>query len=370
MLFFGFLVGCGLSVAKPIGGVEEDVADSVDEPAPDVDSDSGQVEPPCAPEGTAVCPIPVPSTPYFDSGDTRASASDNIDRYACAPETDESGPELIYRIDVPVDGVLAVEVESAAGVDVDVHLLSAPDGDACLSRGHLRAAWFVSAGSWYVSADTWVDEAGVAWPGAFELLVNFLALGQGPCAMPRTDLSMYWSTCEPGLDCDDSGARPVLHTPSIGPTVLEAHLVTEAESFGGGWPTSFTDRIQRHYEVSEAASGWPMNRDQPWAPAGEGGSEFGQAAYGAPLPVEDEAWYVNMYWRDRPSPGTRMILINPYTGAAVVAAGGYETGPGDATRIGGASEEVHDALATDHLDPILFGFAADQSLSLGPIACW
>ncbi|MEZ4436073.1 MAG: hypothetical protein R3F65_27060 [bacterium] len=105
------------------------------------------------------------------------------------------------------------------------------------------------------------------------------------------------------------------------------------------------------------------------APAGEGGSQWGQSAHARPLPVLDEAWYVNQYWRQRPPPGTRIIVYNPDNGRAVVAAGGYETGPGQNTAIAGASEETHHHLGTTHRDPLLVGFAADQQLPLGPIDC-
>ncbi|MEL6179986.1 MAG: hypothetical protein AAFS10_13590, partial [Myxococcota bacterium] len=114
---------------------------------------------------------------------------------------------------------------------------------------------------------------------------------------------------------------------------------------------------------------YAMERSEAWAPAGEGGSRFGQGSTGQPLPVEDEAWYVNMHWRDRPAPGTRMIVFNPHNNRAVVAAAGYETGPGSPTAIGGACEEIHHALGSEHRDTLLMGFAVDQDLPFGPIEC-
>ena len=48
-----------------------------------------------------------------------------------------------------------------------------------------------------------------------------------------------------------------------------------------------------------------MNRAEPWAPAGEGGSRYGQGSTGSPIPVADEAFYITMYWRERPAGGTR-----------------------------------------------------------------
>jgi hypothetical protein len=87
-----------------------------------------------------------------------------------------------------------------------------------------------------------------------------------------------------------------------------------------------------------------------------------------PLPVLDEAWYVNMYWRDRPTRGTRMILRNPANGRAVVASAGWETGPGSNSWVGGATEEVLDWLQRGS-GPLELGFAVDQSLPFGPIDC-
>ena len=77
-----------------------------------------------------------------------------------------------------------------------------------------------------------------------------------------------------------------------------------------------------------------------------------------------------MYWRNRPAKGHRLLLFNPVTGAAVVAAGGYETGPGSNESLAGATEEVHDALGTVHSDPVVVSWAVDQSLPYGPINCF
>jgi len=76
-----------------------------------------------------------------------------------------------------------------------------------------------------------------------------------------------------------------------------------------------------------------------------------------------------MNWRDKPTPGTRMIIRNRDNGRAVVAAAGWETGPGSTSFVGGACEEIHDWLGTSHGDDLEFGFAADQTLPIGPIRC-
>jgi hypothetical protein len=180
---------------------------------------------------------------------------------------------------------------------------------------------------------------------------------------------MFWQSCDPGLDCYETAGEFYLRTPALGPVVKEAHLVTVDDGFGSGWPTSFTDGIVDHYALSEAATGFVAARDQPWAPAGEGGSEYGQGSTGAKVPVIDEAWYVNMYWNPRPPGGTRVLVYDPATGDAVVASGGYETGPGSNESIGGAVEEIHLALGTEHHDRLVMGFLADNQLPLGPIDC-
>ena len=326
--------------------------------------------------GLACNPIPIGSYPFVDSRSTVDAPGASVDSYSCAPDTDESGPEWFYAATVPERGILSVVVDDVSGddVDVDVHLLETTEPDSCLTRDNVATAWVVEAGTYIVTADTWVSGDGTVMSGDYTLTVDFLPLDGGPCATVPTDVRMFWSECGPSQDCSiqthtDGVDYPFLHTPSVGKVVKEAHLVTTADDFGGGWPTSFTDQIDRHYSVTEAASGYTMDWTEPWAPAGEGGSEFGQGSTGAPIPPEHEAWYVNMYWRDRPEKGHRMILINPVNGAAVVAAAGYETGPGSNESIGGASEEIHDVLGTVHRSPMVMAFAADQNLDFGPIDC-
>ena len=64
-----------------------------------------------------------------------------------------------------------------------------------------------------------------------------------------------------------------------------------------------------------------------------------------------------------------MIVRNPANGRAVVAAAGWETGPGAITSIAGVTEEIHDHLGTNHLSTLEIGFALDEQLPLGPIDC-
>ena len=345
----------------------------------DAGSDSG-VEEDAAVEcslGRSCNPILVNTFPFTDQRDTSLAESDEVDRYSCAQDTDESGREVWYRVELASAGTLSISVDDMPGdaVDVDVHLLGSIDPSSCIGRNNSALSLQVAAGTYYVTTDTWVNASGAELAGPYQLAIDFTATATGACAMIDLDLRMFWTSCDASVpDCfeapgPDGNLARFLKTPTVGPVVKEAHLVTTEEDFGGGWPSSFTDMIDRHYQVSELATGVSLNRGEPWAPAGEGGSEFGQGATGAPVPVLDEAWYINMYWRERPTPGTRMLVRNPENGLTVVASAGYETGPGSNTAIGGVVEEIHLYLGTQHRDDLQIGFAADQTLPLGPIDC-
>ncbi|MBI2373612.1 MAG: hypothetical protein HYV07_06400 [Deltaproteobacteria bacterium] len=355
----------------------DDLDANLDASAPDASApDAGQCQ-----DGTAACPFLIDAFPYSANGDTRTARSDSIDSYDCAPSTNESGREIFYRLTTTRPGLLRAWVDDVAedSVDVDLHLLEdgRTDGTGCIARDNVELREFLESGSYLLVVDTWVNGSGTTLGGAFTLDVELTPLPSGPCELDPTELAMVWADCRPGTtfrcyeaaDPVDGQTRRFLSTPAFGPAVKEAHLVTVADGFGGSWPSSFTDGIQNHYILSQATTAYVMNRTEPWAPAGEGGSEFGQSAYGQPLPVLEEAWYVNMYWRRRPAPGTRMLAFNPNNGRAVVLAGGYETGPGANDAIGGFTEEAHHALGTAHRSSVVLGFVRDQTLTLGPIHC-
>lgn len=393
-LFCAAAVGCG--AGDPGAGLVPDA--SLRTPAPDAAVDAGlhatgldatgldagldamgldtgasDAGTPC-PLGADCNPILIDAFPFVHRSDTSTAPSDTIDRYGCAPTTDESGPEVHYRLVLTSTALVHVSVDDLPGdtIDVDIHLLD--DDASCIARDNVAIERILGPGGYAVIVDTFVNSGGDVLAGPYELTVDRIEFGR--CAMDDVQLRMFWRDCDPAApfrcyEANDSTGQPArfLSTPAIGPVVKEAHLVTVDETFANGWPTSFTDQIDRHYRLSAAATGYVMNRGEPWAPAGEGGSRFGQGSTGRPVPVLDEAWYVNMHWRDRPARGTRVIVMNPRDGRAVVASGGYETGPGANTAIGGASEEIHHALGTSHRDTLLMGFATDQTLDFGPIDC-
>ena len=123
--------------------------------------------PPDCPDGV-IC---VTTFPFEHSSTTTGAASDQLDGYSCAPTTNESGPEVTYRVDVPEDGFLGLELGEPLdpGVDVDVHLLQSLDPATCIDRGNWRAGAWVTAGRYWVTADTWVTAQAQECDGAYTL---------------------------------------------------------------------------------------------------------------------------------------------------------------------------------------------------------
>jgi len=148
-----------------------DTADTaVIDTAPPPDTDTVPVEPEC-PEGV-IC---LDWLPISETWTTRGGVSE-WDSYACSPTTDESGPEVIYRVTVEEDGFLAMDLrEMESGADVDVHLLGSLDPDDCYDRGHWAAGAWVPAGDYYVVADTWVNGSGTALPGQYTLQIGHVS---------------------------------------------------------------------------------------------------------------------------------------------------------------------------------------------------
>lgn len=312
----------------------------------------GSVPEPC-PEGVTC----VTTFPFGDDRDTSVEPPGRLDGYSCANGTDESGPEVVYRVSVPEAGFLSVAVYEDPGVDVDAHILSAEDAQACIDRGNFHARANVEAGDSWVVVDTFVS-GGVPQEGGFHVDIGFTPPSRGPCAMEVGEMARV-----------NDGGDP-LAMPATGPIVMEAHLVTQDEP--PPYPETSTENLEEHYALSQSRTGFVLHRSQTWAPM-EGGSFYGAGISSPELfPVEHEAWYVNMYWTSsaRPAAGTRMILREPGGGGrAVVVAAGYETGPGNLDHIGGTPEETHFYMGTGHLDPLQLGIAVDQTLPFGPRVC-
>ncbi|MFO0550014.1 MAG: hypothetical protein U0271_16585 [Polyangiaceae bacterium] len=316
--------------------------------------------------GGEPCPVGVTCVetfPFTDTRDTSVEGDMAIDAYDCAPDTDEGGPEIVYRVHIPTDGFLSAAVYDDAGTDIDVQILGSfdpvmPAGSNCVDRGDHHARADVHPGYVWIIADTWVSASSGALTGSYKLDIGFIPVPSGPCGVETGEMARV----------GDGGTH--LAMPATGPVVREAHLVTQAEP--APFPSTPTDQLAEHYALSQATTGLVMFREEVWAPL-EGGDFYG-AGIGDPalFPVLAEGWYVNMYWTPeaRPARGTRMIFRLPDDPSrAVVVAAGYETGPGDLSEIAGTPEETHFYLGTDHESVMTLGIATDQSLPLGPRRC-
>ena len=134
-----------------------------------------------SPTGTPADPIPVDRFPFVVDDDTTAAPSSALDRYTCAPTTDESGPEHVYRFDLAAAGALVAEVAEADGVDVDLHLLAAdpalapPASVPCLARDNLRLEADLAPGRYWLVVDTYVAASGPK-PGAYRVALEHTVL--------------------------------------------------------------------------------------------------------------------------------------------------------------------------------------------------
>lgn len=139
--------------------------------APDPGTVPGTV-PGTSPQTGDDCPsgvICVDALPFVHQGST-AGGDRALDGYSCSPSTDESGPEVAYRVTLAEDGLLVAGLAGLpAGVDVDVHLLEQLDAGDCVDRGHWDAAALLPAGTWWVVVDSWVDTMGVSHEGDYTL---------------------------------------------------------------------------------------------------------------------------------------------------------------------------------------------------------
>jgi len=118
----------------------------------------------------------VTSFPFVHVENTARSAQDSFDNYSCAPNTNESGPENLYRITLPTDGFLGLELTEsgmATGVDVDVHLLGSRNNNDCIDRGHWTAGSLLTAGEYWVVVDSWTSNGGNEMSGEYELEIGF-----------------------------------------------------------------------------------------------------------------------------------------------------------------------------------------------------
>ena len=97
---------------------DTDTQDTQDTDETDTQDTQDTQEEPACPDGVT-CPTSFRIITLLQS----TSTTSEFDSYSCAPSTDESGPENIYRIILAEEGFIALDLETVgSGVDVDVHL--------------------------------------------------------------------------------------------------------------------------------------------------------------------------------------------------------------------------------------------------------
>ncbi len=324
---------------------------------------------PKCPENADICPKEIEKFNEWIEGDTSQSIN-IITKYTSCHDVgstdiaDESGPEDYYMVHLDEPGFLVVNVKHGKNMDVDVQILSELNGDSCLVRGDQSTGAHLEAGIHYISVDTY---ANVKNAGIYQIRLFFLP-DSGLCGMNQKIMERI----------NDSNS---LQMPVVGKVGRESHLVTtyDQQAHGGDWwPSDAWDAasLEIHQNHTKEMYGniityGKSEGDNKWCSCNSKGL-CGHASYGKALPPDAEAWDVNMYWKSstKPAPGTRYLVFNPQNGKAVVAASGYETGPGKAETMGGAVPEIHNYLGTDHGYALVFGELKNQTNEYGPIECF
>ena len=182
------------------------------------------------------------------------------------------------------------------------------------------------------------------------------------------------------------GGGAAITLPASGEIWGESHYVTTEDQFPNGrdWPRTQTERINSHlnrslalyqqYDPSatlDSLYGSLPQYQKVWTP--EEGGEIGQGSIGDGqlrlLTPEMELWLFTMYWTSssKPDPGTKFLLS--HGGRSVVAVGGFETGPGDTSKLGGTTWEVHAWLGTGNNSQIQVSLLENQMVPIGPVQC-
>jgi hypothetical protein len=126
------------------------------------------------PEGTRACPYEIRSFPFSHNGDTSTSDERVLDYYNCST-ANETGPEVIYALNVRRNGTLtaSVSVSDDTRYDPDIHVLDGYDQEACRDRAHISLSHSLPPGRYLLVVDTWVDGSGDVLAGPYQLDVDF-----------------------------------------------------------------------------------------------------------------------------------------------------------------------------------------------------
>ncbi|MCG3173998.1 MAG: hypothetical protein GMKNLPBB_02215 [Myxococcota bacterium] len=217
----------------------------------------GPTPTPTGPAGTVDDPIIVNRFPYSDNRDTTFARSDRFNVYNCATDKRQNGGEYLYRIEVPSAGSLTASVSDGTGVDVDVHFLTSPDANACITRNDVTVTTSVQGrGTIWLSVDTWTNSSGVEYPGPYSLTINFTARPGGTTDAGAADSGLrdtgsfdFGSGFNPE---QDSGVRDTGSTADTG--VKDAGPAFDAGSKDAGTGTKDAGAFDAGSGVKDAGS--------------------------------------------------------------------------------------------------------------------
>jgi hypothetical protein len=99
-------------------------------------------------------------------GDTTGAAN-LVERYGCAP-WNEPGGEVFYHLDLRADVRLSASLQNYEA-DLDIFLLDACDGDACLAGENAVLGLTLAPGHYWLVVDGWEGEQGDVQSGPFEV---------------------------------------------------------------------------------------------------------------------------------------------------------------------------------------------------------
>jgi len=128
------------------------------------------------PIGTLANPIAITSFPFSDARDTRTAPSNLLDGCGASPNTPETGPEYVYRVELAQPGTLTVAVADDASADIDVHLLTSSNTSDCVARHDTTFTRPLDCGTYLIVADTYGSAANA---GNYDLTVTFTPSGAG-----------------------------------------------------------------------------------------------------------------------------------------------------------------------------------------------
>lgn len=133
-------------------------------------------------DGSMARPFRIDALPFGHVADTRDSGQRNIDVYSGCTNTDEGGPEYLYRMELTEATRVRAVVTDGSGVDIDVHLLDASaTAEGCLQRGDRVVQGPLEAGTYFYALDTWVDTGGNEYPGEYVFVVHACEPGDPAC---------------------------------------------------------------------------------------------------------------------------------------------------------------------------------------------